>query len=184
MVEVIRRSALEGIVPIVHGSVAITVAPALARCIVRGGAAVADAVGAAFGVPLPASPCRAATLGARAALWLGPDEWLLLAPDDDGVWSAVTAALGDLAGAVVEVGHRQVGLRVQGSGSARVLNGGCPLDLDCAAFPVGMCTRTVFAKTEIVLWRCEADCFHVEVARSFAGYLHGMLSEIAVDLTG
>ena len=106
MVEMVRRSALEGIAPIVHGTaVVITVAPPLARWIVRGGAA---AVGIAFGVPLPASPCRAATLGARAALWLGPDEWLLLAPEDDAVNF-------DTAAAVIDIGHRQVGLRVEGS---------------------------------------------------------------------
>jgi sarcosine oxidase subunit gamma len=61
------------------------------------------------------------------------------------------------------------------------LNGGCPLDLHADAFPVGMCTRTVFGKSEIVLWRCAADCFHLEVARSFAAYVHALLGEIAVE---
>jgi sarcosine oxidase subunit gamma len=51
------------------------------------------------------------------------------------------------------------------------------LDLDAAAFPVGMATRTLFAKTEIVLWRRESMRFHIEVWRSFAGYLHGLLGE-------
>jgi sarcosine oxidase subunit gamma len=169
MVEVKRRSALDGVAPIVHGTaVLIREAPPLARAIVRGDAAA----GAAFGIPLPASPCRAATVGERAALWLGPDEWLLLAPDGDDVMAA-------LPGTVVDVGHRQVALRVEGAEAAVVLNGGCPLDLHVDAFPVGMCTRTVFGKSEIVLWRFAADGFHVEVARSFAAYVHALLGEIA-----
>ena len=53
------------------------------------------------------------------------------------------------------------------------------LDLDPAAFPVGMATRTLFTKAEIVLWRQGADTFHVEVWRSFAPYLHGLLAEAA-----
>ena len=58
MAEVIRGSALDGTAPIVHDAVAVTVAPPLSRAIVRGGTPAAAAVGAAFGVPLPASPCR------------------------------------------------------------------------------------------------------------------------------
>ena len=56
------------------------------------------------------------------------------------------------------------------------------LDLDPAAFPVGMCTRTVLAKAEIVLWRRADDSFHLEVWRSFAAYVSGVLAEAARDL--
>ena len=38
-------------------------------------------------------------------------------------------------------------------------------------FPVGMCTRTLFAKAEIVLWRTGENVFQIEVWRSFADYL-------------
>jgi sarcosine oxidase subunit gamma len=63
-----------------------------------------------------------------------------------------------------------------------LLNAGCPLDLDLAAFPVGMCTRTVLAKAEIVLWRTSAEVFHVEVWRSFASYVTEYLAEAAREL--
>jgi sarcosine oxidase subunit gamma len=53
--------------------------------------------------------------------------------------------------------------------------------LDLSAFPVGMCTRTVFAKADIVLWRTTETVFHVEVWRSFAGYVTGLMSEIAAE---
>ena len=79
-------------------------------------------------------------------------------------------------GAVVDVSHRQVGLLLDGPGAADVLAAGCPLDLHTAAFPPGMCTRTVFGKAEIVLWRLE-DGFHVEVWRSFAAYVGALILE-------
>ena len=47
-----------------------------------------------------------------------------------------------------------------------------------------MCTRTVFAKADIVLWRTRADAFHLEVWRSFAGYVGGVLAEIAREFYG
>jgi sarcosine oxidase subunit gamma len=47
-----------------------------------------------------------------------------------------------------------------------------------------MCTRTVLAKADIVLWRTRDDAFHIEVWRSFAGYVTGLLGEIAGEYYG
>ena len=52
----------------------------------------------------------------------------------------------------------------------------------CESFPVGMCTRTVFAKVEIVLWRKDAETFHVEVWRSFSRYAVELLTEVAREI--
>ena len=83
----------------------------------------------------------------------------------------------------VDVSHRQVALIVEGPQAVTMLNGACPLDLHPSAFPVGMCTRTVFAKAEIVLWRTGEQRFHLEVARSFARYVYELLREIAADIS-
>jgi sarcosine oxidase subunit gamma len=45
-----------------------------------------------------------------------------------------------------------------------------------------MCTRTVFEKSEIVLWRNSSETFRVEVARSFAPYVTGLLAQAAREL--
>ena len=55
------------------------------------------------------------------------------------------------------------------------------MDLDIGAFPVDMCTRTVFAKADIVLWRTAPDTFRLEIWRSFSDYVTGLLSVIARD---
>ncbi|MBV8784036.1 MAG: sarcosine oxidase subunit gamma family protein [Gammaproteobacteria bacterium] len=132
-----------------------------------------------LGLPLPAQACRAGSAGERAALWLGPDEWLLIAPERDGCMAALRRALAALDHSLVDVSHRQVGLTVAGPTAALLLASGCPLDLDAAAFPVGMCTRTVLAKTEVVLWRTAPETFRIEVWRSFAPYLADYLTEAA-----
>ncbi|MBS0364659.1 MAG: sarcosine oxidase subunit gamma [Proteobacteria bacterium] len=162
----------------------------LRRWTLRGGPAVADAIQAAFGVAAPRTACRSAVNedGSRAALWLGPDEWLLLAEDDGAQPGDPEAALRQVLAALphslVDVSHRQVALEVSGSDSALLLNsGGCPLDLDPEAFPVGMCTRTVLAKAEIILWRTQPGTFHVEVWRSFAAYVSAWLAEATRGLT-
>jgi sarcosine oxidase subunit gamma len=119
------------------------------------------------GVMLPAQPCRAAEHGPRAALWLGPDEWLLLgfgAPETEF--------------ALIDITHRQLGFRLDGDEAATLLAAGVPLDLAETAFPVGMCTRTLFEKAEITLWRRGAQAWQIEIARSFAPYLREMAAAI------
>lgn len=148
------------------GRLRIQAAAELARLVLRGDPA---ALGAAYRLALPTQPCRVAEADGRTALWLGPDEWLLLAPP--GTLEPAPVA----GGAVVDVGHRQAGLLLDGPGAADALSAGCPLDLHISAFPPGMCTRTVFGKAEIVLWRQGGDRFHVEVWRSFAAYVLGLL---------
>jgi len=164
---------------IAQGGVALTLLPPASRHILRGRPAAIEAAGTAFGTALPQQACRAAVAGARAALWLGPDEWLLLAPEAEGpaLAAALEQAMEPHPHALVDISHRQVGLEVAGAEAAAALNAGCPLDLDPAAFPVGMCTRTVLAKAEIVLWRKTPVTFHVEVWRSFAGYVWAFLTE-------
>lgn len=156
------------------GGLAIAVAPALDRLLLRGDPV---ALGATFGIALPTGPCRASEHGVRTALWLGPDEWLLLGPV--GTLDARRSVAG---AAVIDIGHRQVGLLLDGLAGADALSTGCPLDLHARAFPPGACTRTVFGKAEIVLWRPAAQRFHVEVARSFAPYVHDRLRAAAREL--
>ena len=115
----------------------------------------------------------------RAALWLGPDEWLLIAPVAHGkvLADSLATALAGLPHSLVDVSHRQSAAVLRGPLAATLLAAGCPLDLDTRAFPVGMCTRTVLAKAEVVLWRTATEVFRIEVARSFVAYVSEFLWE-------
>lgn len=171
-----RRSVLDGLALPSHPDAIVTYAGAASRFIYCGSP---DLAAAAFGVELPTLPMRARAQGDRAALWLGPDEWLLLAPEAEGsaIAAALSGALGSNPASLVDVSHRQIGLLVAGRRVEQLLNAGCPLDLGLAAFPVGMCTRTILVKAEIVLWRTGDETFRLEVARSFAPYVAAFLAE-------
>jgi sarcosine oxidase subunit gamma len=157
--------------------------PPAARFILQGGLAARAAAGKAFGVSVPESPCRANSLENRAALWLGPDEHLLLAPAKDAriLAADLEAALTGIAHSLVDVSDRQIALQVNGPHASAILNTGCPLDLDPVEFPAGMCTRTLFGKAEIILWRMGAAEFRLEVWRSFSDYVSALLQEAARD---
>ena len=172
-------------------SVAVEASQPAVRFSLRGGDATAEMAGRAFGVELPRQACRASSAGSRTALWLGPDEWLLIASDEAPaveprtfgrtLAASLQTALAQVPHSLVDISHRQAALSLAGRDAATALNAGCPLDLSLAAFPAGMCTRTLFGKAEIVLWRTATDGFHIEVWRSFIGYVAGLLATACQD---
>jgi sarcosine oxidase subunit gamma len=159
----------------------LTEAPSAARFILRGGEAVRVACGMAFSAEPPSRLGPAGEGAGRAALWLGPDEWLLIADSAEAaaIGGVLESVLDGTAHSLVDVSHRQIGLIAGGPTAARVLNAGCPLDLDLKTFPVGFATRTLFDKVEIVLWRRAEATFHIEIWRSFAPFLAASLAEAA-----
>jgi sarcosine oxidase subunit gamma len=171
--------------PDVASSAWLQTLPPAGRWALHGAAAARALAAPVWGVGFSDAPCRAVTALDRATLWLGPDEYLLLdrASGGDAESAAVIAALeqamGDAPHALVDLGHRQFAIEVRGPHAESILSAGCPLDLGIGAFPVGMCTRTALAKADIVLWRTRADAFHLEIWRSFAGYVGGLLKEIS-----
>jgi len=167
--------------PLVSASTALRALPPATRYVLRGGSDVRAAAESALRFGIPATACRATVEGDRAALWLGPDEWLLIAPQPPpwGFAARLAQALEGLAHSLVDVSHRQSALVVSGPRATTLLAAGCPLDLDASAFPVGMCTRTMLAKAEIVLWRTDPQVFRVEVWRSFVAYVSQFLGEAA-----
>lgn len=155
------------------------------RFILRGGDAAVAAASAAFGVEIPREPCRAAVAGDRAALWLGPDEWVLVAGEEEGpaLGEALAAALADIPHSLTDVSHRSVAFTLAGRHAATVLNSNCPLDLSLDAFPVGACTRTLLGKAEIVLRRADEETFVIDVWRSFATYAWRLIEEGRLEYT-
>ncbi|SDO17235.1 sarcosine oxidase subunit gamma [Phyllobacterium sp. OV277] len=163
------------------GSVSVVLADNATRVSLRARPDAVAALSKAIGLTLPVKPKTTSTQGTRTALWIGPDEWLII--DADG--SALVADLAKVKGlhSAVDVSHRNVGIIVSGKGADAVVNGGCPQDLSLRAFPVGAASRTVLGKIEIVLLRTEENTFRVECWRSFSGYAYSFLQESARDVT-
>jgi len=138
------------------------------------------ALSKALGVKLPVRPKTSAVSGARSALWLGPDEWLVI--DTGKVDPNADIAKSRVLHSAVDVSHRNCAIVVSGAAAADVFNAGCPLDLSLAAFPAGAATRTVLGKIEVVLMRTGADTFRVECWRSFADYAFTYLADAATGI--
>jgi sarcosine oxidase subunit gamma len=159
-----RRTALAGR----PGDGRARAAPPMARFSLR----LADSTG----LDLPVAINSSLTANGRTALRLGPDEFLLLLPEGEAPATAFPQPH-----ALVDISHRQSAILLDTPHAAAMLNAGCPLDLDERAFPVGMATRTLFMKADIVLWRTGGDSFHIEVWRSFAPYVWSLLKVVGQE---
>ena len=166
----------------VHGgsaTVRLMPAPPAERISLRARAEDVPALSRALGLDLPVRPKTSASANGRTALWLGPDEWLVIGEAQTGLMRAAQES--GVLHSAVDVSHRNTAILVEGPGAAATINAGCPQDLSPREFPVGACSRTIFGKVEIVLLRTGEDAFRVEVWRSFSDYAFGLLAEGARD---
>jgi heterotetrameric sarcosine oxidase gamma subunit len=165
-------------------SVQLTILALTSRLSVRAGYAAGTGIGLALGVLLPTVPCRSVISRDRAALWLGPDEWLIIAPESaSGLAAQARKAVGDHPASIIDVSHGSQTIEITGRRAAWCLTAFCALDLDLQAFPVGMCTRTLLGKAQVVLWRIAPEVFQLDVARSFVPYVWACLEEARLEFT-
>jgi sarcosine oxidase subunit gamma len=162
--------------------------PFLTQLTVRVSDPVAVArMGEALGVAFPAEECAftrgSGSFGEVEVLWLGPDEFLVVAePDLHGpIEDALRAALGSARGAVVDTSAQRTTVALAGPHARDVLAHGCAIDLHPSVAPAGTCVQTLLARAGIILQVREACAFTVLVRSAFAEYLAAWLSDACVE---
>ncbi|MFC3572398.1 sarcosine oxidase subunit gamma [Streptomyces yaanensis] len=147
--------------------------------------AAADAVGLALGLPLPLEPETVVRAGELTALWLGPDEWLVVGPPGTqrDLERRIRSAAGDEPVSVTDVSAQRTTVLVAGPRARDLLSHGCSLDLHPRAFGPGRCAQTNLARTQVVLVARDQPRagFWVLVRSSFAGYLTDWLLDAAAE---
>jgi sarcosine oxidase subunit gamma len=142
------------------------------------------AVGRVLDLLLPGEPGTSARKEQIAALWLGPDEWLVTCPalDVPPLIDSLREALADTHAAITDLTDGRVAFRVAGPSARYVLAKGTPLDLHRRAFPIGSCAQSLLARAAVLFHLLEDDpergpSFDVYVSRSFARYLWEWLED-------
>lgn len=135
-------------------------------------------IGAALGTPLPTDPNSLAEAGGLRVLWLGPQEWLAIAPDGSapGTAARLRAALRDEPGSVVDVSANRTTLELSGRAAREVLQKGCALDLHPRAFGPRDCAQTLLSTVHVILHQVDTGpTYRLLVRGSFAQYLSDWL---------
>ena len=122
--------------------------------------------------PLPREPNTVWEGGPLAALWLGPDEWLVFGTPHAGaeIVDALEAALSGEHRSIIDVSANRVAIELGGPDRHELLASGCPIDLHPRSWHAGMCAQTLFAKTQVILHE-RAETTGILVRPSFADYL-------------
>jgi sarcosine oxidase subunit gamma len=178
-----RRSPLEGLLPwaLPGGEVAL----AELRFAEQIGVRVRPPVAAYLaGVPLPLQPNRVASMRSVRTLWLGPDEWLVTAPEGAApdLMGRITRALANRQAAISDLSASRAIIEITGARARALLEKGCGLDLHPRAFGPGSCAQTLFARLPVILDQTSAaPAYRLFVRRSSARWLAEWLIDAAVE---
>ena len=145
-------------------------------------AALVAAAEAAFALALPLAPNASSAANGRTALWLGPDQWLIVAPV-----GAAPVGAPELAGdaSIVDVSDLRAVFELAGPHARDVLAKGCAVDLHPRVFQPGDCALSALARIRVALHQPAADnAYRIYVERSYAPYLWDWLIDAMREYTG
>ena len=115
--------------------------------------------------------------GETSVLWLGPEEFLVVAPREaheslgGDLLQALREALGDGAGQVVDLSANRTTFELIGPRSRAVLEKGCSLDLHPRVLKAGTALSTEIGNIPVVLWKTGEESFRLFPRASFADFL-------------
>jgi sarcosine oxidase, subunit gamma len=133
-------------------------------------AAFVEAASRALGLALPITACASAQTNATIALWLSPDEWLIVCPRSEvqQTLAGMKQALAGIRSQVVDNSGGYTKLVVQGRNAADVLRNVSVYNFEALA--EGRVVGTTFGKASAYIYR-EGQGFCLVIRRSFADYI-------------
>jgi sarcosine oxidase subunit gamma len=147
-------------------------------------AAFTNSVKAATGVDLPVKANTVNGNGDTKILWLGPNEWWVVAPEGktEELLASLRQAFQGQHTAVTDVSESRTVITLTGRNARDLLVRGISLDLHPRVFAAGQCAQTSLSKTNILLHQTDdAPSYDIYVLKSFADYLWQWMGLIAED---
>ncbi|WP_309070197.1 sarcosine oxidase subunit gamma family protein [Arthrobacter sp.] len=126
---------------------------------------------------LPAACGDVSDHGDTSVLWLGPEEFLVVAPREaheslgGDLIQALREALGDGAGQVVDLSANRTTFELRGPRARAVLEKGCSLDLHPRVLKAGTALSTEIGNIPVVLWKTGDESYRLFPRASFADFL-------------
>ena len=137
-----------------------------------GGSRIASLTGG-----LPARCGEVAVTDSISVLWLGPSEFMAVAPEQahdslgGNLIGSLVEALGDAPGQVVDLSANRTTFELSGPRARAVLEKGCALDLHPRTFTPGTALSTEVGKIPVVLWKTGDESYRIFPRASFADYM-------------
>jgi sarcosine oxidase, subunit gamma len=125
-----------------------------------------------LGLDLPKAPRTTNTWGDMKALWLSPDQWLILCPGDKAqkILAELNTSLKGIHSLAVDVSDMRAIIRLEGEHARTTVMKGTSIDLTHGDYTPGTIRRMKFAEVGALLHIIEDDVIEIYVFRSYADY--------------
>jgi sarcosine oxidase, subunit gamma len=134
-----------------------------------------------LGFELPKAPRTSASWGDLKALWLSPDQWLILCTRSKttALLAELNVALGNIHSLAIDVSDMRAIIRLEGEGVRETVMKGSSLDLISDHYKAGAVRRMRFAEIAALLHVVEENVIDIYVFRSYAEYTWAFLAKAA-----
>lgn len=145
-------------------------------------AVIAEGLKKVVGAQLPVTPNTFHTSGNRSIIWLGPDEWLILAENDasDSIIPAIDVPeAGHVA--VTDVSDALGSILIEGPHSRAMLAKHCALDFHASVFTKGMAQQSLLSHAGVTILCLDDHRFQLIGRSSFMPYIVALLMDASVE---
>ena len=146
-------------------------------------ASILSSIKSVLGLNLEMAPNTIVNDNEKFALWLGPDERLVILPKDQ-IMTAGMNLERELQGihySSVDLSSGQIILDLKGEEVLNILSKGCSVDLHQKYFKVGQCVQTSIDKINVICFPLENNHIRVIVRRSYSQALIEWLKDASIE---
>ena len=147
-------------------------------------------VGKNLNMILPTEANTSTTSDKLTAIWLSPDEWMIVSNElvnkDTNKYELNEILFNSISktnlGAVIDVTDQFVQLELKGKNIYEIFSAGCPFNFNEFKEKKGSTTQTVLNHIDVILQHKEENVVNIFVRRSFAEHLWSWIEDSASRL--
>ena len=148
------------------------------------------AIGKNLNIILPTEASTSTSGEALTALWLSPDEWMLVSNEtigeDTNTYKVEDNLINNISkanlGAVTDVSDQFVMINIKGSKVFDLLATGSPFNFNEFKNKKGSVVQTILSHIDVIIHLTEINSVNLLVRRSFSEHLHSWLNDSASRL--
>ena len=147
-------------------------------------------VGKNLNMILPTEANTSTTSDKLTAIWLSPDEWMIVSNElvnkDTNKYELYKMLFNSVSktnlGAVIDVTDQLVQLEIKGENIYEIFSAGCPFNFNEFKRKKGSTTQTVLNHIDVIIHLKEEKVVNLFVRRSFAEHLYSWIEDTASRL--
>lgn len=142
-------------------------------------------VGKNLNMILPTEANTSTTSDKLTAIWLSPDEWMIVSNElvnkDNNKYELYEILFNSISktnlGAVIDVTDQFVQLELKGKNIYEIFSAGCPFNFNEFKEKIGSTTQTVLNHIDVILHHKDKNVVNIFVRRSFAEHLWSWIED-------